>query len=141
MKTISATEFVKRVDWDPSWCLTIKEPTKVEGYLYLKHSNITHLSKHLSFTGIVDLRYCKNLKLATGTYDELVNFSHSGIITIKDLNINKGNEAVFFHCPIQYIPIQYRTKQFIFNKTPLRNSDLKDEEIRKIKSETNNIEL
>jgi len=85
---------------------------------------------------------CKNLKIATGTFAGAVIFDNSGVETIKDLIVVKRNKkeegALFFNCNIKYVPKKYRKKGFLFEEGIKRNSILKDE-VKKIKSETNNI--
>ena len=94
---------------------------------------------------------CKNLKVATGNYKGCVSFYGSGVETIKNLIIKNpntdGEKAHFNQCPIKYVPKEYREKNFTFEKGTIEKSVKKDREdaikktVKKIKSETNNIEI
>jgi len=197
MKKMTGEEFEELINKDPSWCLNLKENLEVTTYANLVYSKITHLSPLITFSGrdkfgwSADFERCKNLEVATGTFEGAVSFSDSniqkienikvnahsengysatfllcnlkvatgtfsgfvqfsdtGIETIKDLIIRDSDldneKARFFHCPIQYVPEEYRSKQFKFNLGVVENSIIKDkikEAINKIKSEANNIEL
>ena len=139
---------------NPSWCKNIKEEIEVTTYVSFTSSKLTHLSPLSTFSGkniegwSANFSKCKNLKVATGTFEGTVNFDNSGITTIKDLiikNPNKyGGKATFKGCPIKYIPKEYRGAEYNFDKGVIKNSIKKDkieETINKIKSETNNIEI
>jgi len=90
-------------------------------------------------------RDCKALKIAKGNFEGSIDFQYSGITNIKDLIIENGDreegKTVFYNCPIQYIPKEYRTKKFTFDNGVIKKSILRDKTIKEIKSETNNIEL
>ena len=150
MKKMTGEEFKKLIERNASWCKNLKEPIEVTTYVELGGSKITHLSPLLTFSGKDEIGwsasffYCKNLKVATGTFKGFVNFTKSEIETIKDLTIREADvtseKAYFYDCPITYVPKKYRTKKFKFNDSVKENSIRKDA-INKIKSEANNLEL
>ena len=147
---ITGREFESIIKKDPSWCKNLKEEVEVTTFVDLSKSKITHLSPFITFSGIdkqgrsADFENCKNLEAATGTFQEFVDFSYSGVTTIKDLIIKNPNKnkdkAAFFGCPIKYASKEYRNGEFLFEEGIIYISNRKDE-INKIKSEANNIEL
>ena len=105
---MTGLEFMLKIDEDPSWCLSIKEPLEITTYVQLIKEAITHLSPFLTFSGknemgwAADFERCKNLKVATGTFHGFVYFGSSGIKEIKNLNItgidSEGDSANFYSC-------------------------------------------
>jgi len=105
---ITGEEFVELIEKNPSWCKTITEPLKVTTYVDLIKSEITHLSPLLTFNGknsdgwAADFDHCKNLKVATGTFNGIIDFSGSGIEKIENLTVtvsnDKGESADFHNC-------------------------------------------
>jgi len=154
MKQITGEEFVELIKKDPSWCKDLKEPLEVTTSVSLRGSEITHLSPKIMFTGInnngwaADFYGCKNLKVATGTFLGGVWFLSAGIEKIKKLNIVRSTNleaANFIGCPIKYVPKKHRKKEFFrFDKEIIKKSiklDTIKTTIKKIKSESNNIEI
>ncbi len=94
---------------NPSVFKDWKTPLEIKGYVECEESPITHLSKHLIFSGrnkagnTADFFRCKNLQIATGTFNGLAYFVQSGIKKIKELSITQPNTngwaANFFLCP------------------------------------------
>jgi len=154
---MTGLQFEKAIKKDPSWCLSIKEPIKITTYVELINSDITHLSPLITFLGesnydwAADFCECKNLKIATGTFDRFVSFRGAGIEKIENFKLLDTRDtyydytkANFERCPITYIPQEYRTKRFLFDtglKKKSKSWDIRKETIEKIKSETNLIEL
>jgi hypothetical protein len=106
MKKISADEFYRMVLGNLSIFKTLETPLEVTEYLNCKITEITHLSQYLTFSGrnkdgeVGDFSSCRNLKVATGTFNGLVDFSGSGIERIENLHITQGNwegNAACFH--------------------------------------------
>lgn len=92
MEKIAARKFKKLTDLDPGWAQHLTEPLEVTGYCNMGKSGITHLSRHLHFTGnksgdIPSFSKCKYLTVAEGTFARRVSFAGSGIEKIGDLNI------------------------------------------------------
>jgi len=107
LKKITATQFKKFVKVDPAWASHLTEDVEIAECCDLSGSKITHLSKHLYFTGsakdspwCAEFSYCESLKVATGNFSGSVCFDGSGIVKIKDLNIEPSNgyEASFEYC-------------------------------------------
>jgi len=107
MEKITAKQFKKFVKGDPAWASHLTEDVEIIGICKLFESKITHLSKHLHFTGdrendpwCAEFRSCKELKVATGNFTGSVYFGFSGIEEIKDLNIkdSDGYAASFEDC-------------------------------------------
>jgi len=125
-----------------------------KGYVSFEESGIEKI-ENLTVKGVdkegasANFALCENLKVATGNYKGAVSFEKSGITNIKDLIIEnaniEGRKANFKDCTIKYVPKEYRTKEFLYEDKVIENSILKDKitqaTIKKIKSETNNIEL
>ena len=105
---ITGKKFINLIKKDPSWCLNIKEPIEVTTFTDLANSPITHLSPLLTFSGenesgwVADFSDCKNLKVATGTFNGFVYFGYTGIekienLTVKEVDI-EGDSASFWGC-------------------------------------------
>jgi hypothetical protein len=112
---ITAKEFYKMVSENPSVFKEWNTPLEITEYIECSRSirypniqKITHLSKHLTFSGknkagtAADFYGCKDLETATGTYHGYVSFGDSGIKKIEDLHItntdNGGWAACFEGC-------------------------------------------
>lgn len=108
MEKITAKQFKKYVKVDPTWASHLTEDLEITGYCDLYNSKITHLSKHLFFTGgdmesdywCAQFSNCKNLKVATGNFSGAVYFGYSDVEEIQDLKIksNGGHAASFEYC-------------------------------------------
>jgi hypothetical protein len=108
MKKITAEEFHKMIENNPSVFEQWNIPLKIIGFIHCNDSPITHLSKYLTFDartldgGSATFARCKNLKTATGTFPGFVSFYESHIEKIKDLHITgknkKGISASFERC-------------------------------------------
>ena len=154
MKQITGEEFKRLIKKDPSWCKNLKEPLEITSYVNMEGNPITHLSPLITFSGenysgwAADFYGCKNLKVATGTFLGGVWFLSAGIEKIKKLNIVRSTNleaANFIGCPIKYVPKKHRKKEFFrFDKEIIKKSiklDTIKTTIKKIKSESNNIEI
>ena len=104
---MTGEEFCELIKKDPSWCLSLKEPIEVTTFVNLKHSSITHLSPLITFSGLnsgwaASFFGCKNLKVATGTFNGFTSFENSGIEKIENLNVtedsSEGCSATFSCC-------------------------------------------
>jgi hypothetical protein len=108
MKKITAAEFYRMIAKNPSVFKNWDTPLAIKGYVKCKKSEITHLSKHLTFLGknidgsSADFTLCKKLKAATGTFHGCVWFTDSDIEKIENLTVtnsdNKGGSASFHGC-------------------------------------------
>jgi hypothetical protein len=106
---LTANEFNLLVHDNPSVFKTLQHPIEVTQYIYAYNSPITHLSKHLTFSGENPHRRsasfiaCNNLKNASGTYQHKVDFSNSGIQSIENLKIHNPDETGVYaqmnNCP------------------------------------------
>jgi len=106
---ITALEFIKRTEEDPSWAKNLDHPVIVYQYVDMSDSNIEYLSRWLRFSGKDDYGEsasfirCHNLQNAEGTYDGSVDFSRSGISKIgrlKVLGVDRLCWSAYFHkCP------------------------------------------
>jgi hypothetical protein len=109
MKRITAKEFYAMLEKNPSVFEHWSTPLEVTEYVDCEHSKITHLSKHLTFSGkndasdYADFSNCPNLQIATGTFHGFVWFANSGIQKIENLNIKNcdkdGWASCFENCP------------------------------------------
>jgi hypothetical protein len=105
---ITANEFHKMILENPSVFEDWDSPLEITGYVFCKGTKITHLSKHLTFSGrnrggeCANFSKCKELKIATGTFHGFTNFEESGIEKIEDLHIpqtcTNGTSASFAYC-------------------------------------------
>ena len=108
MKKITGEEFCELINQNPSWCKDLKEPLEITTYSNVGYSKITHLSPLITFSGksisgcVADFDNCKNLKVATGTFNGYVDFTESGIEKIENLLVkgvdHKGMSASFYLC-------------------------------------------
>jgi hypothetical protein len=105
MKKITANEFYAMIDENPSVFEYGDTPLEITEFVHCNNFPITHLSKHLTFSGkdgdgwAADFAFCKNLKNASGTFHSFVRFTNSAIERIETLNIlhaKKDGEAVNF---------------------------------------------
>jgi len=143
MDTISANQFRKRIQADPSWASHITSPLRINGNFELVNSPITHLSPHLQFAAPInpDTPYprasfidCKDLKVAEGSFFGGVCFQNSGIERIgklhayqhKDTNYSASFEACGnlqcasgeFHGLVIFTGSKIKTIQNLVVKTP-----------------------
>jgi hypothetical protein len=105
---ITADEFKKMISENPSVFEHWNTPLEITEYVNCENSEITHLSKHLTFSGKNDIGYsanfwdCKNLKVATGTFQGTVIFANAGIQKIENLQVTQtkkqGLSASFGAC-------------------------------------------
>lgn len=90
---ISAKEFMRRTQEDPSWAKNLSHPVIVYEYVDMSNSNIRYLSRWLRFSGknmmgeSANFSGTKELENGEGTYDGSVDFSKSGIKTIGRLKV------------------------------------------------------
>jgi hypothetical protein len=106
MRIISGREFEKATSEDPSWAskLTCTSPVRVVGAIELAGSKITHLSPHLHFDGNANFRYCENLKIAEGTFDNWVDFTGSNIEKVK-IQVQKTSHSARMLCNLSQTPL------------------------------------
>jgi len=105
---MTGEEFVKIVEIQPDFCKNLTEPLEVTTYVDLYRENITHLSPLITFSGdngigcAAHFHSCKNLKIATGTYEGWVYFGNSGVEKIENLIVTGtdrvNNSASFYGC-------------------------------------------
>jgi hypothetical protein len=109
MKRITAEEFHKLIDGNPSVFEYWNTPLEITEYVTCQNSPITHLSPHLIFSGIdrsgwaANFYLCKHLQIATGSFHGYVTFGKSAVQKIENLNIistrQETNSATsFYHC-------------------------------------------
>jgi hypothetical protein len=107
MKKITAKDFYQMISEKPSVFEHWDTPLEITEYVNCEDSRLTHLSKHLTFSGknkfgnSADFSDCKNLEIATGTFHGFVSFAASGIQKIENLQtgVNKqGNSVSFGNC-------------------------------------------
>jgi hypothetical protein len=108
MRKITAEEFLNMVAKNPSVFEHWDTPLEITEYVDCEYSPITHLSKHLTFSGrsesgeAAKFFACRALKIATGTFHGLVNFSSSSIEMIENLTVTQpekdGWAADFHNC-------------------------------------------
>jgi hypothetical protein len=108
MKCITTEEFYAMIAENPSVFEHLETPLKITGYVDCNNCPITHLSKHLIFSGkhkddwSANFSYCKSLQIATGTFNGFVTFGESGVQKIENLHITKpcnaGWAASFENC-------------------------------------------
>jgi len=137
-------------------CQNLKIATGTfKGFVYFGESEIEkieNLTVEAAYTNELSASFegCKNLKIATGTFNKGINFSDSGVEKIENLNVTSSRKvnAIFLNCPIKYVPTEYRTNKFMFDKEVIETSIKKDlrektikDTIKQIKKETNNIEI
>jgi len=106
--TITARKFKAAVKLDPAWASKLTGPVEITGYCNMEGSEISFLSPLLHFAGrnakgdAASFSCCKNLKVAEGNFNGLVNFSDSGVEKIGNLEItapnNRGAAACFGRC-------------------------------------------
>jgi hypothetical protein len=95
MRKITAKKFLAMVSENPSVFENWDTPLEITQYVEGNNSPITHLSKHLIFSGknpngdTADFRYCPNLQTATGTFHGFVWFAENGIQKIENLLITQ----------------------------------------------------
>ena len=104
---MTGSEFEKVIEKNPSWCLRLTAPLEITTYAHLINSKITHLSPLITFSGgdkgwAANFSKCKNLKVATGKFEGIVNFENSGVEKIENLtvdaNITSKGVASFRYC-------------------------------------------
>jgi hypothetical protein len=105
---ITSSGFLALIDENPSVFEHWETPLEITDYIECKNSPITHLSKHLTFSGknivgsTANFWGCKNLKNATGTFNGAVNFADCGIKKIENLHIKEtdgdNHAANFRNC-------------------------------------------
>jgi hypothetical protein len=109
MKKITSKEFLEMIRENPSVFEHWNTPLEITDYVDCQNSPITHLSKHLTFSGIENINgesatfhSCTNLKIATGTFHGYVSFVESSIEKIENLHVTKqdavGWAANFYGC-------------------------------------------
>jgi hypothetical protein len=109
MKRITVDEFYAMIEKNPSVFEHWDTPLEIIEYVDCKnHSNITHLSPHLTFSGnnengdVANFKGCPNLKIATGIFNGGIWFANSGIQKIEALTVtqpdNNGWAATFALC-------------------------------------------
>jgi hypothetical protein len=97
MKQITAKEFYAMIEKDPAVFEHWETPLEITEPIHCYKSPITHLSPHLTFSGIsigpgkvcASFLDCQNLTNASGTFHGYVDFSRSNIVTIKELTVTK----------------------------------------------------
>ena len=138
MKKITGKEFKDLIEKDPSWCKDLKEPLKITGFTRLDYSNITHLSPLITFSkddmGWAASFYgCKNLKVATGTFNGFLQLKESGIEKIENLTVKgvecSGWSANFSDCENLKVATGTFTGSVKFSKTKVET--IKDLIIKK----------
>jgi hypothetical protein len=96
---ITADEFYTMLEDNPSVFEHWETPLEITEYVYCGSSPITHLSKHLTFSGkrengdSASFYKCKNLKTATGTFQGAVDFSNSSVKKIENINVGKNKRG------------------------------------------------
>jgi hypothetical protein len=108
MEKITAAKFYNMLERDPSIFQHWNTPLEITQYVDCENSEITHLSKHLVFSGLnenedsANFTDCKSLTVATGTFSKYAVFSGSSIQRIENLTVCKpdknGNAANFYSC-------------------------------------------
>jgi hypothetical protein len=94
---ITAKEFLAMIAENPSVFEHWETPLEIIGYVDCNRSPITHLSKHLTFSGkdkenwAANFSECTNLQIATGTFDGFVSFAFSNIKKIESLCVTPQN--------------------------------------------------
>jgi hypothetical protein len=105
MKKIKADKFLSMIRSNPSVFENWETPLEITTFVSCRNSPITHLSKHLIFSGrdsdgdVANFSECLKLKIATGTFHRFVYFSNSGIQKIENLTITQtdaDNHAASF---------------------------------------------
>jgi hypothetical protein len=105
---ITELQFLAMIEENPSVFKDWETPLEITEYVDGYRSPITHLSKHLTFSGrnkngeSASFLRCEHLKVATGTFHGLASFSASGVERIEELNILKPDTgqwcATFCEC-------------------------------------------
>jgi len=113
---ISAEEFKRRTEENPSWAKNLTHPVVVYEYVSMINSRIKNLSRWLRFSGKNEsgesANFCgsKDLENAEGTFDGSVDFSLSGVKKIGRLKVlgrylpmmgresNECYSAYFYRC-------------------------------------------
>jgi hypothetical protein len=107
MRKITATEFLNMLGKNLSVFQHWDTPLEITDYVDCSDSQIKYLSKHLIFSGrntagdAADFTNCKQLEIATGTFQGFVGFSASGVKKIENLTVttNKSEwSASFSYC-------------------------------------------
>jgi hypothetical protein len=105
---VTAKEFLAMIAEKPSVFKHWETPLEITEYVDCTHSPITHLSKHLTFSGhnecgnSANFEGCEDLKLATGNFKKIVLFSYSGVEKIEALTVGEPGDddsAYFDNCP------------------------------------------
>jgi hypothetical protein len=109
MEKITAEEFYAMIERNPSVFEHWDTPLEITEFALCSEFPITHLSKHLIFSGTdeighsADFTSCKSLKTATGTFHTSVWFLDSGIKKIENLTVlepdKDGKYCNFYKCP------------------------------------------
>ena len=92
---VTAKEFLMMIAENPAVFEHWETPLEITEFINCSHSNITYLSKHLTFSGrnkdgeTANFSNCANLKTATGTFHGFANFYDSGIEKIEELHITE----------------------------------------------------
>jgi hypothetical protein len=96
------------IEENPSVFRDWEEPAEITEHVNCTESVITHLSKHLIFSGknpsgnAAVFDQCPNLKVATGTFHGAAFFTESGVETIDQLHVTEINDnklcASFYKC-------------------------------------------
>jgi hypothetical protein len=107
MRKITAKEFYAMILKNPSVFEHWDTPLEITEYVNCENLEITHLSKHLTFSGknkegiAADFAFCP-LKIATGTFHGFINFNQAKIETIQNLNVTQSDKngwsASFIDC-------------------------------------------
>jgi hypothetical protein len=98
MEKISALEFYAMFEKNPSVFEHWETPLEITEYVDCRESKLTHLSKHLLFSGRNEKGWsarfesCPNLKIVTGTFHGFVWFLKSGIEKIENLQIKNSSK-------------------------------------------------
>jgi hypothetical protein len=102
LQKINASEFLAMITKNPSVFEHWNSPLEITEFVDCSHTNITHLSPHLTFSGtntsdkwrkgwVANFAHCSKLQIATGTFHGFVLFSNSGVEKIENLHITKTN--------------------------------------------------
>jgi len=134
---MTGKEFVELITKDPSWCASLKKPLEITTCADLGSSPITHLSPLLTFTGkdreiVANFTYCKNLKVATGTFKGTAYFGQSGIEKIENLLVETTKQSVassFYLCKNLKVATGSFSGIVIFNESGV--TTIKDLTIKK----------
>jgi hypothetical protein len=108
MDTLDAKRFMRVLESDPAWATRLKAPLEIAGNCNIRAGQISHLSPLLHFTDNHNwFVYCKELKVAEGTFNNFVQFDGCGIEEIGDLRVlNKSPEGLL--CTLTGTPLAHR---------------------------------